>query len=139
MFSILAIVGLGLIGSMIATGRPRPGAPVVTLTNVAMTIGLFVLAYFTAALGSGVAVFLLRPLRRSSVGWALTGGLVAAICYGSLFTVLTQFGSASAWFWRLKGGSVPEPGDLVSMLVLVGTFMVPIGAAFGVYWRDNPA
>ena len=137
-YSILAIVVLGGLGLMIATGRPRSGAPIVPVWHVLATIGLFVLAYFTAALSSGLAVFLLRPLRSSWIGWAVTGGVVAGICYGSLFTFFTQFGSVSNWFWRLRGGSPPEPGDLVGMLVLVGAFAVPIGAVFGVYWRDNP-
>jgi len=138
MYSLLAFIGFGLLGLLVATGRPRPGFPVVPLADVLGTLAVFVLIYFVAAVGAAGAVFILRPLRRSWVGWAVTGGVVAAIGYGALFGFLVRFSSVSAWFWRLKGGTPPQPGDLEFFLVLVAVIMVPMGAAAGVYWRDNP-
>ena len=137
-YSFLALIGVSVVGLLVATGRPNPGFPVVRLLDVVATIGVFVLIYVVAALGSAGAVFLLRPLRSSWIGWALTGGFAAGICYGALFAFLLHFSSVTSWFLSLRGGSVPGPGDLEFFLVLVGTIMVPVGAVVGVYWRDNP-
>ena len=130
-FSLLACIGLGLAGTSIHDKQ-------VTAQALTIPIGIFVLAYFLGALGSAAAVFFLRPLRKSWVGWALTGGLVSFSCYGALFTLLALGGPRTAWLGTLRGGAPIEPGALGPLLIIVGVILVPVGAAVGVYWRDNP-
>ena len=131
-FSLLACIGLGIAGAASMADKRVTGSALIT------TIGLFVLAYFLGALGSAVAVFIFRPLRRSWVGWAVTGGLVSFSFYGALSSLITLGGPRTAWLGTLRGGPPLEPGSLVPFLIIVGLVLVPIGAAFGVYWRDNP-
>ena len=137
-YSILALVGFGLLALLILTGKPISGGRVATPHEVLGALCVFVLVYVVAALGSAVAVFLLRPFRNSGTGWAATGALVALVCYGVLFSFTYLFRSTLEWLFALRGISVGDWNGFWSfLLVFLAIFFVPAGAAVGVYWRDN--
>ena len=98
---------------------------------------MFVLVYVTAAVGSALVVFLCRPLRQGWLGWAISGGLVSFVCYTSLLGLTGLFDSTLRWMQRspTAGSSESHWGF---MFMVIGVICVPIGAAFGVYWRDHP-
>jgi hypothetical protein len=138
-YAILAAIGFGLLGVLVLTGKPLAGASVATIGTVGGAFGVFVLVYFVAASGSAVAVFLLRPLRRSRLGWAATGGLVSLICYSTLLGLTHIFRSTLGWLYALRGVSdTGSDGYWSFLMILLAVVFVPMGAVFGVYWRDNP-
>jgi len=139
LYSVLSFVGVGLIALLVLTGKPLNGGPPATFSAVLGSLGVFILVYVVAALGSGLAVFLLRPFRSSTVGWAATGALVSSVCYGALFGFTYLFRSTLAWFFALRGVTFGDGAGFGSfVLIILALFFVPAGAALGIYWRDNP-
>jgi len=59
-----------------------PGAP--TWSEIFGIPFLIVLGYTLAAVGLGIGLFLLRPLRRWFLGWLLTGYVLGMVVYGSV-------------------------------------------------------
>src|SRR5438067_1521125 len=109
-FSILAFVGFGLIALLVLSGKPLNGGPAPTLTTVIGALGVFILVYVVAALGSGLALFLLRPLRNSTTGWAATGALVSLVCYVALFGLTYLCRPTLGWFYAFRGVSFATEG-----------------------------
>ena len=135
-YALLALIGFGLIAASVLLGKRVDGGDSATLGSVLGALSVFVLVYLTAALGSGLVIFLLRPLRASWPGWALTGALVSLVCYTALLGLTETFRPTLAWM----SSSFASEGDhhWGFLFMLIGLIFVPMGAAFGVYWRDHP-
>jgi hypothetical protein len=140
MYSLLAAIGFTILGLLFLTGhRVDGGGQPATIGTVLGAFGVFVAIYVVGALGSAIAVFLLRPLRASSLGWAATGALVSLACYSSLLGFTHIFRSTLAWLFATRGISTENSeGYGTFVLILLALIFVPIGAVAGVYWRDNP-
>jgi len=136
-YSFLALIGFGLLAASVLLGKRVDGGQAATVGSVLGALGVFVLVYITAAVGSAVVIFLLRPLRGRWFGWAISGALVSFVCYTSLLGLTEVFDSTLRWMQKSSttGSSESHWGF---MFMVIGVICVPIGAAFGVYWRDHP-
>jgi hypothetical protein len=131
------IVGLPLI-ALALTAVVSLFVSTISLRLVLLAIGALVIAYFSMAIMAAAVVFLLRPLRKSGVGWALTGAIIAPGCYALLATTLSLFEPVGLWLFAAKGGEPLQPGELPGVLTVLVVLAVPIGAAAGLYWRAKP-
>ena len=136
--SIVAAIGVALMGLFAITAKGPNGTRMASVTDVTVTYGAIVVAYFATALLAAVAVFLFRPLRSRTAGWALTGAVVAPCCYLPLITALGLLRTHTGWLLALKGQTPFEGREIAPLLLFMTILAMPIGAAAGVYWRDNP-
>ena len=137
-YALVATIGFGLLGVLVLTGRPLTSVPAATFSTVVGALGVFVLVYMVGATGSAVVIFLLRPLRRSSIGWAVTGALVTLLCYGALVGFMQVFSSTLTWLFALRGISeTGSEGEGWGLFILLATFAAPIGAAAGLWFYDE--
>ncbi len=76
------ILALWFVGGTIWHLTGRSGAP--SWADVFGLPLLVLLGYSLAAIGVGIGLFLLRPLRRWFLGWLLTGYILGVVLYGSV-------------------------------------------------------
>jgi hypothetical protein len=128
-FSALAALPLIAVGVVNIFRTARGGAPDPPWGTY-LSIWLVVpSSYIVAGLVGANIVFLLRPLRRSLVGWALTGIGVSAAAYGVV-------GVALALFFDPVGRTFLDnttPTEAWHMIPWVVVGLSPIGALTGIY------
>ena len=92
-------------------------------------------SYFLAALVAGSAVYILRPLRRSVLGWALSGAAVGAAIYGMVGLVMVVFyNPVGAYFMDNSSRQ-----DILQMMPGLLAITTPVGAFVGVmmWWKNR--
>jgi hypothetical protein len=100
-----------------------------------LSIIVVLLSYCVAAAAAGLLAFILRPARRSIVGWAVTGAAISAAIYGSVgVTIAVFFDPVGAFF--LEHTTREEAWSSIPGFLEI---MAPVGAVVGVYWwwRDR--
>ena len=130
----LASLGFGLaaLGNLVQMARGRSlEVPWATLGAAALVMtGSYVVAGQIGAL----AFFLLRPMRRSVVGWMLTGFWIAFAAYGTVGVALAVFHEPVGALF-LEDSSQLEVWQLVRWTPWMGGIGV-IGGAWQ-WWKEH--
>jgi hypothetical protein len=124
----VAAIPLGLLGLL---GRQ----PEVTLSTWLAVFGVVMLSYLIGASTSALAVFLLRPLRGSWVGWALTGAVVGVLVYGTIGLLSVVFYEPVGRTLMTRQGRTPSRQELAHDLPTLMPIFALIGVGGGLYWR----
>jgi hypothetical protein len=131
----VAAIPLGLLGLVSLTQTLLGRQPEVTLSTWLAVFGVVMLSYLIGASTSALAVFLLRPLRGSWVGWALTGAVVGVLVYGTIGLLSVVFYEPVGRTLMTRQGRTPSRQELAHDLPTLMPIFALIGVGGGLYWR----
>jgi len=121
-------IGLWLIVSLYQLATHAPEAPpVIDLIGMPLTVAA---GYLIAAGGTGFSIFLLRPLRRSFIGWPVSGAFIAAAIYGGVGLAGTL---AYVWF-DINLLDFDKGDNPWTALFGITGLMAVLGIPAGIYW-----
>jgi hypothetical protein len=122
----LPLIAVGVVNIFRTARGVAPDPPWDTYLSIWLVVPG---SYVVAGLVGANIVFLLRPLRRSLVGWALTGVGVSAAAYGVVGVALALFFDAVGRTF-LDDTTRTEAWHMIPGIV---TALSPIGALAGIY------
>jgi hypothetical protein len=132
-YALIAAVPLGLyeLYAILMHVIESPDAP--PLRQMIGFPAIVFIGYAFAALGAGLAIFLLRPLRRWALGWMLSGSVIAAMVYGGV-----GLAGVLGYLWFEVNIFDLEPDtDVWQMQLFIMAFVALFGAPAGLYFRSQ--